>query len=55
MLLQIPGYALWQLWVGILQPYLMAPSLEAPAETEAQRARRERTEKRAQKRSQRYT
>ena len=54
-LLQIPAYGLWQLWVGILQPYLTAPRQQEPVESQAERARQERTEKRAQRRSQRYT
>lgn len=53
--LVVPAYAGWQLWVTILQPYVMASSSQqAPVETEAERARRERTEKRSQRRSQRY-
>mmetsp|Transcript_3198 Transcript_3198/g.9262 ORF Transcript_3198/g.9262 Transcript_3198/m.9262 type:complete len:170 (+) Transcript_3198:246-755(+) len=52
-LLAVPLYCLWQIWVLFLQPYLASSSQPEPIENEAQRKKREKFE-RQQRRTQHY-
>lgn len=50
-LLAAPAYLCWQLWQNLLRPYLAARSLPAHEESEAQRLKREKAERRQQRRA----